>query len=852
MSRLGRDFSWHLLALAIVIAGLSVLAPLAWWNAAPGRRRLSSSDARGSVPSGRQRDSMTLGRQDRIAIPELSAEQPQVAPLGPLVADQIQIDLDPSVTETPALPVARAITAEELPKIDSTEEVRLSATLARPSQPLLPDPKAIEPINQATDPSSASPFQNPDSAFPQTKAWPHATALIEQLQALAATTPPAAAWAQQALSDLVRIAQAPTLVDPAVTTALANLRHLADEAKNLAQSVKEDQARSRILRAGYAVVRRLVIWDLVHVLAAESDLTAAPIVDLAAWTAALDKVDSLLHDTGAASKWRGYLLIDRAHNEFDSPACSPVDQRQLARDILHRMHSTQLSRAQEAFLKTPPFEAFDEQLQARAAEIPDFVGLLRAIEQYEHDDHSASAHALAAEFDLLRWSPAAGVRELAETVNAYYRNANVRVALSVDLVNRMLPPQTPQLEAVEDTVLGAWVSGQSQTNTNVRIALIPDKQHWNIGLEAVGQIATDTASSKGPATFYQKGWSMFRARKRIAVDRRGIKLFSAEAEANANNDMQDFETDFDGIPLLGGLIRAVARNQYDSSQPAAKVEVEGKIIVRATSQLDRQVAQKMEQAKQDFQVKLLKPLRDLSLEPTAVDMETTRERLIARYRIAARDQVSAQTPRPQAPSDSMLSVQLHESAMNNVLEELQLQGRRVELAELYKEMAGRFGSTRKIEVPEDLPENVFVTFADDDPVRVDCQDGRVRLTIRLKELMQSGTKNRWTNFTVHAYYVPSADQLDANLHREGIIELIGDGRPLPIGQRVALNAIFTKVLSKSRKLHVINKQISESPQLRDQQVTQFVIHDGWIGVALGPQAPGRQAAMHPRTVPERE
>jgi len=167
-------------------------------------------------------------------------------------------------------------------------------------------------------------------------------------------------------------------------------------------------------------------------------------------------------------------------------------------------------------------------------------------------------------------------------------------------------------------------------------------------------------------------------------------------------------------------------------------------------------------------------------------------------------------------------------------------------------MAGRFSAARKIEPPEDLPENVFVTFADQDPVRVDCQDGRVRLTIRLKELMQAGTKNRWTNFTVHAYYVPAADQLDANLHREGIIELIGDNRPLSLGQRTALSAIFARVLSRNRKLHVINQQIAQAPQLRDQQVTQFVIHDGWIGVALGPKSPGRQAAMTPRRNLQRE
>ncbi|MBW8885740.1 MAG: hypothetical protein JF612_13400, partial [Planctomycetia bacterium] len=353
-------------------------------------------------------------------------------------------------------------------------------------------------------------------------------------------------------------------------------------------------------------------------------------------------------------------------------------------------------------------------------------------------------------------------------------------------------------------------------------------------------MATDTTSSKGPATFYQHGWSLFRARKRITVDRRGIGVYSAEADADANTELQDYQTDFDGVPLLGGFVRAIARNQYEAAQPVAKVEVEGKIIVRAASQLDQQVAARLEKTKQEFQLKTLKPLRDLNLEPTAVDMETTSDRLIARYRIAAREELAAYTPRPQAPSDSMLSVQIHESAMNNVLDQLHLGGRRVELSELYKEMAARFAQAKKIEIPEDLPENVFVTFAEDNPLRVDCQDGRVRLTIHIAELAQQGTRNRWTNFTVHAYYAPSADQLDANLYRDGIIELIGDNRPLPLGQRTGLTAIFARVLSRNRKLHIINQQIANSPQLRDQQVTQFVIHDGWIGVALGPKAPGRQ------------
>ncbi|HMC12328.1 MAG TPA: hypothetical protein VKH44_13600, partial [Pirellulaceae bacterium] len=555
MSRVVRDSSWHLFAFVIVVAGLSILAPLTWWHA--GRNGRPSHSPWKNHDTDRH-DTLTLGRPDKVLIPKLPLSELQVAPIGPLIADQI--NLDPSVNETPALPTGRAEPSDDPLQTEATGELRLSATLVRPSQPFVPQPNEIEPLRQPADAPGGSPFAIPESAFPPSRAWPHPTALLDQLHGAALATPLAAPWAEQAIEAVSRLIAAPSLADPAVSMELANLRSLADEAKGLAQSIADDQARSKILRAGYALVRRLVIWDTVYTLAASGDLSAAPIVDHRAWTAALSKVDSLLHTTGGAAAWRKYLLIDRAKADFDSSTCSPVEQRQLARDMLHRLHSTQLSREQEKFLHTPPFEALDEQLQAKAAATPDLAALLRAMERHEHEDSSLAGRALATEFDLLRWSPDAGVRELAEAINAYYRNANVRVALSSELVNRMIPQQTPQVEAVEDNILGAWVSGQSQTNTKVNVALVPDQQRWNIGLEATGEVATDTSSSKGPATFYQRGWSMFRARKRLTVDRRGVRTFSAEAEASANTDLNDLETEFDGIPLLGGLIRAIARD----------------------------------------------------------------------------------------------------------------------------------------------------------------------------------------------------------------------------------------------------------------------------------------------------
>src|SRR4029079_18872169 len=136
MSRPAPDLSWHLFALAIVIAGLSVLAPLAWWQAHPPGHE--SAHDRGRRPLARETPGRTLPA-------EAPLEQPELAPLGPLVADQIQIDLDPSITETPALPAPRASGTDDPLQIEATGELRLSATLARPVQPVLPDPIHIEP-----------------------------------------------------------------------------------------------------------------------------------------------------------------------------------------------------------------------------------------------------------------------------------------------------------------------------------------------------------------------------------------------------------------------------------------------------------------------------------------------------------------------------------------------------------------------------------------------------------------------------------------------------------------------------------------------------------------------------------
>ena len=175
-------------------------------------------------------------------------------------------------------------------------------------------------------------------------------------------------------------------------------------------------------------------------------------------------------------------------------------------------------------------------------------------------------------------------------------------------------------------------------------------------------------------------------------------------------------------------------------------------------------------------------------------------------------------------------------------------GKKSDLRELYREIGAIFAGA-DLEVASDVPEGVTVRFAQSEAIRVRFEHGRVIVTLRIAELRR-GRRLKWKNFAVRAYYVPDPTQLDANLVREGSIEL--SGRRVTSLDRIALSGIFSKTLSRKRPFNVINKRIAESEHLQDLRVTQFVVTEGWIGVALGPQygAQVHRMATQPAATPQ--
>jgi hypothetical protein len=234
-------------------------------------------------------------------------------------------------------------------------------------------------------------------------------------------------------------------------------------------------------------------------------------------------------------------------------------------------------------------------------------------------------------------------------------------------------------------------------------------------------------------------------------------------------------------------------------------------------------------------------MADCGVDLTTIELTSTKERLVARLRIAGDHQLGGHTPRPRALSDSLASLQIHESALTNAAASLDLDATRFTAPELQARLRERFPKLAFRSPPTTRRDIVF-EFAYHDAVQVRIDDGRLELLLGLSSVELQARSME--NVVVHAFYVPIVDGLDAELVRDGPLAI--EGR-LSSTDRARLHNVFNKVLSEERRLPIVRLAKFGESQLNGLAITQLVLEDGWIGVALGPDAPER-TAEHSRSL----
>jgi PAS domain-containing protein len=296
----------------------------------------------------------------------------------------------------------------------------------------------------------------------------------------------------------------------------------------------------------------------------------------------------------------------------------------------------------------------------------------------------------------------------------------------------------------------------------------------------------------------------------------------------SSDSLRRFSTEWDSLPIVGDMIRYVAHREFTQSRPIAKRITQRLIAKQTDEEFDKQLKSQISTAQDKFESRLLGPLQSLQLSPLVMDMQSTNDRLIARYRLADDSHLSSYTPRPLAPGDSQLSLQIHQSIFNNLADRAIDSDRDWTIQQLSDSLADILQQPRP-ELPSDTPHDVTLRFASPNPISIEFEDGKMWLTLRIASLEQPG-RMHLKNFVIRSSYVTTIDGLQAELLRDGVISI--DGHRLGARDRVPLRAIFTKVFSARTSVPMVAQSLLEDPRAQGLVVSQFEMRDGWLAIAI--------------------
>jgi hypothetical protein len=648
---------------------------------------------------------------------------------------------------------------------------------------------------------------------------------------------PAAPWAAQVLPDIERFTSSESLTKQERESLAARLRAAVDEVETLLESADDSHWTTLVRRAGYGLSRRLDVWQAAMAVdqrQSQGELAGPETPTLAQCMA---DVDELIQ--GAAGEgWRAYLLMESL-NELAAarPDALSNDQRSLARRVLERLDDARLLPEQQQFVSQGPLAALATQLRHCVARPIDTSMLLARLEQYEETGLASLGSLVEDELQTLALSPHAEHQALARTVEEHYRNCNLRMAISREMLTRFLPRQEPTDSAVRDVILGVPVRGRSTTTNELSLKLLPSNERLRVEISAAGRVSSTTTSQRNSVSFHSRSESTYTARKVLEIGARRIDGEPAVAEADTNSRLRSVQSEYDNVPLIGSIVQDIAMDRYRDRRDAARREVQGKVAAQARQKLDNLALEGIRDAHQRFLDQVMTPLDRMKLAPSYSESHTDAKRFTLRTRLAATQHLAANTPRPRALSDSLMSLQVHESAANNVLDRMGLAGRRFTAEELRRHLAQQLNRTKPIEPSS--ADDYTVTFAEADAVRMRFLEGRVELAVSIASL-ESGSRS-WQNFTVYANYKPQAVERGVELVRDGVIGL--DGQRLGMQSQFVLRGTFGRIFSEERRITWLTDMLGQDQRLDGLQVTQCVIEDGWIGLSIGPQRPGAQSAV---------
>ena len=485
---------------------------------------------------------------------------------------------------------------------------------------------------------------------------------------------------------------------------------------------------------------------------------------------ALVPLDALLGRSKSGAAWRTYL---------DWPALEAQAASGLAADPSTLRRLEELLNATETGLDMPEFVRVRKAV-TRYAEVADAArgnGANRMSQRLGAVASSllsasatGSAESLAPLPPILERLVEAGqAPEVVAAIRGANSQPNILLEVHESLLARAVNRPVDQMMPVDEVMLGTRVRGSGHTRGNVRLDFVPSSDRAAFDLVFDATNVANTRGSQGPVTVNSRGVTNLGARRRFFLDEH--TAVASPVQASAATD-----TTITGIAVntrFGKrLIQKIASRKIAETKPKAEAIAEGRARDRLRRQFQEQTEPALAQFKDQFQEKVRGPLEKQGLYPEMLHMNTTDTTLAITARKAAVRQLAAASHPPAAAAGNLISARVHESAINNMLEE-KLGGRVITQADV-----DRMAREGKAKMPESLGSDPdqkpwAVTFAKHRPVTVAVDDGRVKVMVRGDKFV-SGDRS-FPGMDIWATYAIATSSQGMHLVREGDVQIYPPG-----------------------------------------------------------------------------
>ena len=633
------------------------------------------------------------------------------------------------------------------------------------------------------------------------------------------------------------------LDDPNISIVIEQLQNQLQKLEFLIVQVSNTPARaanqasgivaSHLRQIGYSIERRLEVWHVVHQLAKRQVPTEADEqVDGYNVGQFLMVSQNRLNTNAIKQGWAEYLQLASAAKVFNSMKASEFQQKKAARAVLARMYSPALTSSQKGYLQNSFDDGTVNVLRKTATDPVDLAKFLKRLEKLEANNNGATQFYLNDSYQNMLWADDPGFHALSDVMQTHYRNANFRVSISEQLLNRMVPRIPTTREPYRDQLMGAQIVGQNQISNQMRISLIPDPNQISMRLESYGKVSSRTTAMRDGITVENAGTSRFRIIKRLAFGQNGIFAYRPETTSQIAQKVVGLRSSVDNIPGIGRLVRNIARTKIEEQAPATERLVKTKLERQAEERFEKEIEMALHDLEASLTKNLLHPLIAMDLEPDPVQIKTTADRIDLRYRMAGRDQMAANTARPQGVPSSLMNLQIHESAVNNIASRFDMASKKFTTEELVDYLNGVVGTSMLELSPAAKKRSAEFVFAPFDPFRIQFVEDQIVVSINLKSF-RIGEGKRWRNLTVKATYDPyitNGFHLGLNQAEEGVRV---KGRRLNVGDQLAVSLICEMLFPEQFQIKMMPEKLGRQLRVQSLQATQFVVSNGWLGLSVG-------------------